>query len=170
MKWHGERVHFPLVAVVGLPRHRFDPGIHDDHARDRPDRRPVVDRPGHRSATSSTAATSGCPILRAQPKDWRGEQERILRDAGELELMDEYIDNVRKSDARRRPQNRETDLDEPGVRALPARFGSAVRGPRLHDSVPDDRGRRAAVRKTFRRSSSARALIVLGCIRIRPVA
>jgi APA family basic amino acid/polyamine antiporter len=43
----------------------------------------------------------GLPIFRSPPKDWRAEQERILRDAGELELMDEYLDNLKKSDARR---------------------------------------------------------------------
>lgn len=35
------------------------------------------------------------PVLRSQPRDWEKEQVRILRDAGELELMDEYLSNLR---------------------------------------------------------------------------
>lgn len=40
------------------------------------------------------------PIFRSQKNDWRVAQVDILRDAGELELMDEYIANVKASDAR----------------------------------------------------------------------
>ncbi|MDP9111366.1 MAG: APC family permease, partial [Candidatus Eremiobacteraeota bacterium] len=40
------------------------------------------------------------PVLASQKVDWRTAQVDILRDAGELELMDEYIANVQASDAR----------------------------------------------------------------------
>jgi APA family basic amino acid/polyamine antiporter len=41
------------------------------------------------------------PLLRSQKRDWRKDQKEILRRAGELELMDEYIANVKASDERR---------------------------------------------------------------------
>jgi len=41
------------------------------------------------------------PVLRSQRRDWRNAQTEILRRAGELELMDEYLANVKASDARR---------------------------------------------------------------------
>ena len=41
------------------------------------------------------------PLLGSRKHDWRGQQVEILRRAGELELMDEYIANVRASDERR---------------------------------------------------------------------
>ncbi|HKE36427.1 MAG TPA: APC family permease [Candidatus Baltobacteraceae bacterium] len=41
------------------------------------------------------------PILRSQHRDWRKAQAEILRNAGELELMDEYVANVKASDERR---------------------------------------------------------------------
>lgn len=41
------------------------------------------------------------PVVRSQPHDWRKAQIGILQDAGELELMDEYLANVRAMDARR---------------------------------------------------------------------
>jgi APA family basic amino acid/polyamine antiporter len=43
----------------------------------------------------------GLPILRSQNHEWRKAQVEILRNAGELELMDEYIANVKASDERR---------------------------------------------------------------------
>lgn len=43
----------------------------------------------------------GLPMLRSQSRDWRTAQAEILRRAGELELMDEYLANVKASDARR---------------------------------------------------------------------
>jgi len=45
------------------------------------------------------------PILRSTKRNWRTAQTEILRRAGELELMDEYIANVKASDARRASQN-----------------------------------------------------------------
>ena len=41
------------------------------------------------------------PLFRSQRHDWRAAQVDILRNAGELELMDQYIKNVKASEARR---------------------------------------------------------------------
>lgn len=41
------------------------------------------------------------PVLRSQKHNWRSEQTEILRRAGELELMDEYNANLKASDLRR---------------------------------------------------------------------
>ncbi|HEX8806921.1 MAG TPA: APC family permease [Candidatus Aquilonibacter sp.] len=41
------------------------------------------------------------PLLHSNKRDWRSEQTEILRRAGELELMDEYVANVRASEERR---------------------------------------------------------------------
>jgi APA family basic amino acid/polyamine antiporter len=46
-------------------------------------------------------ARKGLPMFRSQKRDWRKQQVEILRSAGELELMDEYIANVKASDERR---------------------------------------------------------------------
>ena len=40
--------------------------------------------------------SKGLPVLRSQKRDWAGAQVAILRDAGELELMDEYIAKLKK--------------------------------------------------------------------------
>lgn len=42
------------------------------------------------------------PLLRSRETDWKTAQAEILRDAGELELMDEYLENVRQSENRQR--------------------------------------------------------------------
>ena len=41
------------------------------------------------------------PVFRSQPHDWRKAQVNILQSAGELEMMDEYLANIRKMDERR---------------------------------------------------------------------
>ena len=41
------------------------------------------------------------PLLHSQKHEWRKAQVEILRDAGELELMDEYLANLKASDERR---------------------------------------------------------------------
>ncbi len=41
------------------------------------------------------------PLLRSQKRDWRSTQMDILRRSGELELMDEYLANLKASDERR---------------------------------------------------------------------
>jgi APA family basic amino acid/polyamine antiporter len=42
----------------------------------------------------------GLPLLGSRRHDYRTEQYRILREAGELDLMDEYASNVRAREAR----------------------------------------------------------------------
>ena len=46
-------------------------------------------------------ARKGLPLFRSQKREWRTAQVEILRNAGELELMDEYIANLKASDERR---------------------------------------------------------------------
>ncbi len=100
MRFRGERVEFPVIAVIGfigifsilmftLRTHAlgriFGPSwlllgfilylIYRRHRR--------------------------LPLFRSQPRDWRTAQIEILRRAGELELMDEYVANIKASDARR---------------------------------------------------------------------
>ena len=41
------------------------------------------------------------PVLGSQPHDWRKAQINILQQAGELELMDQYLENVKRMDERR---------------------------------------------------------------------
>ena len=41
------------------------------------------------------------PVFRSQPHDWRKAQINILQEAGELEMMDEYLVNVKRMDASR---------------------------------------------------------------------
>ncbi len=40
------------------------------------------------------------PVLHSEPHDWRNAQIDILRNAGELELMDEYLGNLKRMDER----------------------------------------------------------------------
>ncbi|MDE2482171.1 MAG: APC family permease [bacterium] len=47
----------------------------------------------------------GLPVLHSFKRDWRSEQTEILRRAGELELMDEYIANLKASEERRAEVN-----------------------------------------------------------------
>ena len=100
LRFRGERVEFPIVAVIGFvgivsiliftlrthPLGRiFGPSwlvlglilylVYRSHRR--------------------------LPLFRSQRRDWRNAQTEILRRAGELELMDEYVTNLKASDARR---------------------------------------------------------------------
>ena len=100
MRWRGERVEFPVIAVIGFigifsiliftlrthPLGRiFGPSwlllgialyfVYRRHRR--------------------------LPLFGSQQRDWRAAQVEILRSSGELELMDEYVANVKASDARR---------------------------------------------------------------------
>jgi APA family basic amino acid/polyamine antiporter len=43
----------------------------------------------------------GLPVFGSQPHDWRKAQVNILQAAGELEMMDEYLVNVRRMDERK---------------------------------------------------------------------
>jgi APA family basic amino acid/polyamine antiporter len=42
----------------------------------------------------------GLPVFGSQKQDWRKQQVKILQDAGELDMMDEYIANLKALDAR----------------------------------------------------------------------
>lgn len=44
----------------------------------------------------------GFPVFGSRPRNWRNEQANILQEAGELELMDEYIANIKAMDARKK--------------------------------------------------------------------
>jgi APA family basic amino acid/polyamine antiporter len=44
--------------------------------------------------------SKGLPMFRSQPHDWRKAQINILQEAGELDLMDEYLANVKAMDER----------------------------------------------------------------------
>ena len=46
------------------------------------------------------------PVWRSQEHDWRSTQAEILRNAGELELMDEYLQNLRAAEAAGQGQGR----------------------------------------------------------------
>jgi basic amino acid/polyamine antiporter, APA family len=41
------------------------------------------------------------PVLRSQPRNWRKAQIGILQEAGELELMDTYLENIKTMDERK---------------------------------------------------------------------
>jgi len=43
----------------------------------------------------------GYPMFRSRPHDWRKQQTKILLEAGELELMDEYLANLKALDEQR---------------------------------------------------------------------
>jgi hypothetical protein len=43
----------------------------------------------------------GLPVFRSQKHDWRKAQINILQEAGELEMMDDYLANVRRMDEQR---------------------------------------------------------------------
>jgi len=43
----------------------------------------------------------GYPMFRSRPHDWRNQQTKILQEAGELELMDEYLSNLKAVDEQR---------------------------------------------------------------------
>jgi amino acid transporter len=45
------------------------------------------------------------PVFHSQPHDWRKAQINILQSAGELEMMDEYLVNIRRMDERRATQH-----------------------------------------------------------------
>jgi APA family basic amino acid/polyamine antiporter len=42
----------------------------------------------------------GMPVFGSRSHDWRRAQINILQEAGELEMMDEYIENVKRMDER----------------------------------------------------------------------
>ena len=100
MRFRGERVEFPVIAVIGFI------GIAAILVFT------LITHPIGRIAGPLWIvfgvilyflyrARKRLPLLRSRKRDWRNEQIEILRRAGELELMDEYVANVRASEARR---------------------------------------------------------------------
>ncbi len=100
MMYHGERVYFPVIAVIGF----F--GIFSILAFT------MITHPIGRIAGPTWLILGfigyiiyrlkkRLPVFKSQKRDWVAEQTIILRDAGELELMDEFHENVRARDERR---------------------------------------------------------------------
>ncbi len=100
MTFRGERVQFPVVAVIGFI------GMSAILVFT------LITHPIGRIAGPSWIVLGiilyffyrwrkRLPLLGSRKRDWRGQQVEILRRAGELELMDEYVANVRASDERR---------------------------------------------------------------------
>jgi APA family basic amino acid/polyamine antiporter len=100
MTYRGNRVHFPVVAVLGLIG--------------------IVSILVFTMITHEIGRVAGpswilfgivgyliyrrskrLPLFRSRPQDWRKAQIQILREAGELELMDEYLANVKALDERK---------------------------------------------------------------------
>lgn len=105
MRFRGERVEFPLIAVIGFV------GIFSiliftlrTHALGR------IFGPSWLLLGLILYLVyrryRRLPLLRSQRHDWRHAQVEILRRSGELELMDEYIANVKARDARRSAERR----------------------------------------------------------------
>jgi hypothetical protein len=100
MRFGGERVDFPVVAVIGFV------GIFSILVFT------LLTHPLGRILGPSWLLIGfilylvyryrrRLPLLRSQPRNWRQAQVEILRRSGELELMDDYIANLKSSDARR---------------------------------------------------------------------
>jgi APA family basic amino acid/polyamine antiporter len=98
--FRGERAEFPIIAVVGFI------GIVAILVFT------MITHPIGRIAGPAWIAfgiilyfiyrkRKGLPLLRSHKRDWQSEQVEILRRAGELELMDEYIANLKASAARK---------------------------------------------------------------------
>jgi APA family basic amino acid/polyamine antiporter len=99
LTWRGERVYFPIVGVIGFL------GIFSIL---------IVTLMTHEIGRVAGPAwlilgfigylfyrrRHGLPVLGSRTHDWAAQQLRILKEAGELELMDELIEKLR---ARNRP-------------------------------------------------------------------
>jgi hypothetical protein len=94
MRYKGNRVEFPLLAVVGFL------GIMSILVFT------MITHEIGRIAGPSWLVIGvisyliyrkrkGLPVFGSRPQDWHKAQISILQDAGELELMDEYIANVK---------------------------------------------------------------------------
>ncbi|HEY0799013.1 MAG TPA: APC family permease [Candidatus Baltobacteraceae bacterium] len=101
MTFHGERVEFPLLAVVGFM------GIASILVFT------MITHEIGRVAGPSWLILGiigyllyrkrkGLPVFGSQKQDWRKQQITILQDAGELDMMDEYIVNLKEMEARKR--------------------------------------------------------------------
>jgi len=97
--YRGQRVHFPIVAVIGFigifSILIFTMWTHE------------IGRIAGPSwlflgivGYCIYRRMKGLPVFHSQARDWRNEQIDILRNAGELELMDEYLANIKAFDAR----------------------------------------------------------------------
>ncbi len=104
LKFRGERAEFPLIAVIGFI------GIVAILVFT------MITHPIGRIAGPLWIVfgillyfvyrkRKGLPVLRSSKRDWRTEQTEILRRAGELELMDEYLENLKASEQRRAEAN-----------------------------------------------------------------
>jgi basic amino acid/polyamine antiporter, APA family len=99
MSFRGERVEFPVVALIGFIGMTAILTF------------TLITHPIGRIAGPSWIAfgillyfmyrwRKHLPLLHSRKRDWRSEQVEILRRAGELELMDEYVSNLRARENR----------------------------------------------------------------------
>ncbi len=100
LRMRGERVEFPVVAVIGFIGMTAILVF------------TMITHPIGRIAGPSWIVfgivlyciyrwRKRLPIFRSKKRDWRHEQIEILRRAGELELMDDYLANLKAGDERR---------------------------------------------------------------------
>ena len=101
LRFRGERVEFPVICIIGFM------GIFSILLFT------MITHPIGRIAGPTWLVVGffgyiayrrkkGLPVFGSQRRDWVAEQTAILRDAGELELMDQYQANVAARDARRK--------------------------------------------------------------------
>ncbi len=99
MKFRGERVMFPIVGVIGflgMFSILIDTLITHEIGRVAGPTWIILGFFGY----MAYRRRKKLPVFRSRPHDWSTQQIAILRDAGELELMDELIEKLR---ARNRP-------------------------------------------------------------------
>ncbi|MBV8149775.1 MAG: APC family permease [Candidatus Eremiobacteraeota bacterium] len=100
MRFRGERVDFPVVGVIGFLG-IFSILLFTLHTH------PLGRIAGPLWLAAGIVfyvlyrRRKRLPILRSEKREWRKLQPEILRSAGELELMDEYLANLKDSDERR---------------------------------------------------------------------
>ena len=99
MTFHGERVMFPIVGVIGflgIFSILIDTLITHEIGRVAGPTWIILGFIGY----MAYRRRKNLPIFKSRPHDWPTQQLAILKDAGELELMDELIEKLR---ARNRP-------------------------------------------------------------------
>jgi APA family basic amino acid/polyamine antiporter len=95
MTFRGERVMFPIVGVIGflgIFSILIDTLITHEIGRVAGPTWIIVGFIGYMAYRRK----KGLPIFRSRPHDWPTQQLAILKDAGELELMDELIEKMRE--------------------------------------------------------------------------
>jgi APA family basic amino acid/polyamine antiporter len=95
MTFRGERVMFPIVGVIGflgIFSILIDTLITHEIGRVAGPTWIVLGFIGYMAYRRK----KGLPIFRSRPHDWPTQQLAILKDAGELELMDELIEKMRE--------------------------------------------------------------------------